>query len=114
MPNVDRAKQHFKEPSTLKVGPDEASELAAIIAGSVSVNFGAISAGAIASASAAFAGMTSSFNIVALPQLALDANGRVSIVAAAGITDGIQLTGANQSGSAIDPAATTIGFFAFR
>jgi hypothetical protein len=85
-----------------------------VIADDAVISLPAVTANGIASASAAVLGMTTSHKLMAQSPIAFDANGRVKIIAAAAIANGIQVTAHNNSGSAIAPASATFAFFAWR
>ena len=100
---------------SIKVGTlKDATEIAQILHGQVSIDLPSVAASfAIASASAVAAGLTSLHRVVLMPTSWL-ASSAVDIKAAIGIDGGIQVTAMNSSASAVDMGAVTYNFFAWR
>lgn len=95
-------------------GTSDVNVIREIIHGAVTIELPSVAAnGAISSASAAVNGITSQFRVLVMPSAWIASN-QVIIAAAAGITDGIQVTATNPNTAAIDATAQSFNYFAWR
>lgn len=95
------------------INSTDATVIKQILAGTASFTIPACSVGAVVTASAAVAGVTTSFNVLLFPN-AWAANVPVIPCGAAGIANGIQMSATNAATGSLTAGAQTFGYFAWR
>lgn len=116
MVDIQKEDLVFAQGAGLALGgpnPSDCTKLSRIFFGTVTLDFPSCAAGAVVSASGAFAGVDSTFNVL-LGAQSWVLNNSVIVEAAAGIAGGIQATATNPSAGAIDAASTVFNFIAFK